>query len=72
MNHNLAMLTDAERQRIEVDKARSFIAHQWLTKTPRHEIRQRLEGIENQEEREDMRRRLNEMRSLPRYAKTSR
>jgi len=72
MSHNLADRPQAERVDLEIDKARSFIAHQWLTKTPRHEIRQRLEGIENQEEREDMRRRLNEMRSLPRYAKTSR
>ena len=72
MKHNLALLSHEERQHIEVDKARAFITHQWLTKTPRHEIRGLLEAIEDQEERDDMRRRLNEARSHPRYAKNRR
>lgn len=69
---NLAEQPQAERQATEIDKARWFICHQWLTKTPRHEIRARLEAIEDQEEREDMRRRLNQMRKQPRYAKHER
>ena len=72
MSHNLADRPQAERVDLEIDKARWFVAHTWLKKLPPREIRERLERIEKTEEREDMRRRLNEMRSLPRYAKTSR
>lgn len=69
MSYNLAERPKEERQAIEIDKAQSFIAHQWLRKFQPYEIRQKLEDIESPEEREDMRRRLNEMRTHPRYAR---
>lgn len=69
MSHNLANRPQAERDNLELDKARWFIANQWLRKFPSHEIRKMLEAIEDNAEREDMRRRLNQVRKDPKHAK---
>ena len=59
MSHNLANRPQAERASMEIDKARWFVAETWLNKLPHHEVRHRLTQIDDAEEREDMRRRLN-------------
>lgn len=67
-SHNLADKTPEERAALELDKARWFIARHWLTKFDRLQILNALENCHNDEEREDMRRRLNVMRKQPEYA----
>lgn len=62
VNTNLADLSLEERAALETDKVRWFITRHWLSKFDRAQIVAALEAIPTDEEREDMRRRLNEMK----------
>ena len=57
---NLCLLAAIEQQAIETDKSRWFIAYKMVRNKPIHLIKDYIESISDQEEREDMRLKLNE------------
>jgi len=61
MHHsNLCDLPDEQRQAIETDKKRWFKAYQMVRRQHINEIKAYIESIADDEEREDMRFKLNE------------
>ena len=56
---NLCDLSQQERYAIEQDKARWFLAFKLVHKMNKPALRQYLNALKSDEEREDMRRRLN-------------